>query len=166
MRQGNSRDIGAAEMVGVLMLISLFVVVIAIIAVILFTTPPPEKNPAVNLYVTNQSRVVKLYHAGGDPLQKDKLTIYVDGTPRTFNGFGQDNIWSVGEVLEYTVSPTDPLPNKIDIVYAESPWRGTNAALIATLLLGTQTGIPADVPIYTILASASTGGTISEAGPV
>jgi PKD repeat protein len=166
MRQGISREHGAAEMVGVLMLIALFVVVVAVIAVILFSTPPPEKNPAVNLYVTNQSRLVKLYHAGGDPLQKDKITLLVDGTARTFDGFGEDNTWSVGEILEYTLSPSDPLPNKIDIVYAESPWRGSNAFLIATLLLGTQTGIPSDIPIFTILASASTGGTISESGPV
>ncbi len=147
------------------MLIALFVVV-AVIAVILFSTPPPDKNPAVNLYVTNQSRLVKLYHAGGDSLQNDKMTIYVDGVARTFSGFGQDNTWSLGEVLEYSVSPSDPLPNKIDIVYSENLWRGTNAALIATLLLGTQTGVPVDVPIYTIFASASAGGMISETGPV
>ena len=85
-------------MVGVLMLISIFVVVIAVIAIGLFSSSPPDKNPAVNLQITNESKLVKLYHAGGDSLQQDKIQIYVDGTLRTaqFMGFDPDNTWSAG----------------------------------------------------------------------
>jgi hypothetical protein len=164
--QGARTDRGAAEMVGVLMLISIFVVVTAIIAVVLFSSPPPDKNPAVNLRITNESRLIKIYHAGGDPLQKDKIQIYVDGTLRTFNGFGTDNIWSLGEVLDYTAPVSDPMPNKIDIVYSDSPWHGTNSALIATLFFGALTNVQPDVMLYTISATAGTGGSISPSGAV
>jgi PKD repeat protein len=164
--QGARTERGAAEMVGVLMLISIFVVVIAIIAVVLFSSPPPDKNPAVNLRITNESRLIKIYHAGGDPLLKDKIQIYVDGTLRAFNGFGMDNTWSLGEVLEYTVPVSDPMPNKIDIVYSESPWHGTNSALIATLVFGSQTNVQPDVTVFSITASAGSGGTITPSGSV
>ena len=166
MVQGARTERAAAEMVGVLMLISILVVVIGIIAVVLFSTPPPDKNPAVNLRITNESRFIKLYHAGGDSLQNDKIQVYVDGTPRTFNGFGTDDTWSLGETLDYTVPASDPMPNKVDIVYAENPRRGTNAALIATLLLGDQTYLPQDLTVFTIIASAGSGGSISPSGAV
>lgn len=148
------------------MLILIFVVVTAIIGLVLFSSPPPDKNPAVNLRITNESRLIKIYHTGGDPLLKEKIQIYVDGTLRVFNGFGMDNIWSLGEVLDYTVPVSDPMPNKIDIVYSESPWRGTNSALIATLMIGSQTNVQPDVTVFSITASAGSGGTITPSGSV
>jgi PKD repeat protein len=158
-----NNDRAAAEMVGVLMLIAIFVAVIAIIAVVLFSSPPPDKNPAVNLRITNESGLIKLLHAGGDALENDKLRIYVDGTLRSFDGFGPEGTWSTGEVLTYTLPPPD-MPNKIDIVYGESLWRGTNAALIATLFLGNMTTVNQDVSLYTIMASSNSGGSISPSG--
>ncbi|MDP3565498.1 MAG: PKD domain-containing protein, partial [Methanoregula sp.] len=94
------------------------------------------------------------------------MQIYVDGTLRTFTGFGTDDTWSLGEILEYTIPASEPMPNKVDIVYAENPRRGTNAALIATLLLGEQTYLPQDLATYTITASASPGGSISPPGAI
>ena len=65
----------AAEIVGVLILISIFVVGIAVIAIGLFSSSPPDKNPAVNLQITNESKLVKLYHAGGDSLHRTGSTM-------------------------------------------------------------------------------------------
>ena len=165
MQPETTRERGAAEMVGVLMLISIFVVVIAVIAIGLFSSSHPDKNLAVNLQITNESKLVKLYHAGGDSLQQDKIQIYVDGTLRTaqFMGFDPDNTWSAGEVLSYTA---DTMPSKVDVVYTESPKHGTNAALITSVLLGDKTSVQPDVTVFTISASAGSGGTITPTGSV
>jgi len=162
---GNHRnDRGAAEMVGVLMLIALFVVVIAVFAVTWFSNPPPEKSPAVNMQITNETRVIKINHAGGDPLYTDRLQIYVDGTLRTFEGFGNDNIWMTGETIQFTVPDTDPVPVKVDVVYSDSPMRGTRSALIAQLLLGNLTTVRPEGVYHTINAAAGIGGSISPSG--
>jgi PKD repeat protein len=156
-------------MIGVLMLISIFAVVAGVVAVMYFSSPLPDKSPAVNLMVSNQSRIINLVHAGGDALPADKLQIYVDGTLRPFTGLGSDNTWSLGETLTYTVSSSDPMPTKVDVVYTGSQgmqWRGTSSFLLASLFLGTQTSFPQDVTLYTITATAGVGGIISPSGAV
>jgi len=161
----HGNDWGAAEMVGVLMLIALFVVVIAVVAVTWFSNPPPEKNPAVNLQITNETRLIRINHAGGDPLYTDRLTIYVDGVPRTFEGFGNDNIWMTGETIQYTVPNSELVPYKVDVVYSDSPSRGTRSALIAQLLLGNLTTVRPEGVYHTISAVVeNVGGSISPYG--
>jgi PKD repeat protein len=135
-------------MVGVLMLISIFVVAVGVLAVMFFSTSPQGSTPAVNIIATNESRLIKLYHNGGDPLSSDNLQIFVDGTPRSFNGIGPDKTWTVGETLDYTdtVSPSGQMPQKIDVVYNGTPGNAVGSFLVATLLLGPQTSVPADLP--------------------
>jgi PKD repeat protein len=151
-------------MIGVLMLISIFAIAAGVLAVMYFSTPPPDSTPAVKVIAANETRLIKLYHVGGDALQGDKLQIFVDGTVRPFTGIGSDNTWSLGETLSYTVSDSDPLPTRIDVVYTGSANRGTGSFLIATLFLGTSTNVQQDVKLYTITATAGPGGTISPAG--
>jgi len=150
-------------MVGVLMLIAIFVAAVAVIAVVLFGTTPPDQNPAVNLRITNESGLIKIYHAGGDVLMSDKLQIFVDGTLSPFIGFGPEGTWSNQIDIFYSV-PGPAMPNKIDIVYSENPLGGSNAALIATLFLGNMTNVQQDVSRFTIVASTGTGGSISPYG--
>ncbi len=166
MSTGNGIERGAAEMVGVLMLISIFVVAAGVLAVMYFSTPLPGKSPAVNLIATNQSRIINLYHAGGDALSGDRLQILVDGTVRPFTGLGSDNTWSLGETLSYTVSDSDPMPTRVDVVYNNSATLGTGSFLLASLLLGTPTSVQQDVALHTITATAGTGGSISPSGAV
>ena len=120
MSMRNGKDRGAAEMIGVLMLVSIFVVAAGVLAVMYFSTPTPEKAPAVKMVVTNESRHIVLSHAGGDPLFENRTQIFVDNTLRTFSGYSDNYMWSLGENLEYTVSPSDPIPQKIDVVYNET----------------------------------------------
>lgn len=157
-------DRGAAEMVGVLMLIALFVVVIGIIAVVLFSSPPGDKKPAVNLRITNESRIITIAHAGGDALQTQNLQIYVDGTLRTFTGFGTDDTWTTGEEIQYTLPPGEKLPSKVDVVYTTYYEGGSSSNLLAQLLLGDLTSISGEPLFYTIRAQAGTGGTITPSG--
>jgi PKD repeat protein len=166
---GQRSERGAAEMVGVLMLIAIFVVAVGVIAVILFSQPPAEKAPAVVLRISNESRLIKLYHDSGDklPMNDTQIYVYVDGVraPATFNGVGPNNTWTVGQVLDYSVPPPG-MPTKVDVVYTGAQYRGTTGFLIATLLLGNQTSIQSDVTLYTITASAGTGGSIGPSGAV
>jgi PKD repeat protein len=148
------------------MLISIFVVAVGVLAVTYFSTPHPDKIPAVDVIATNQSRLINLYHAGGDALSADRLQILVDGTVRPFTGFGSDNNWSLGETLTYTASASDPMPSRVDVVYNQSASVGTGSYLLASLILGSQTNTGQDVTLYTITASAGTGGTITPSGVI
>jgi hypothetical protein len=131
-------------MVGVLMLISIFVVAAGILAVFYFSTPPPSKSLAVNIIVTNASRSVMLYHGGGDTLSGNNLQIYVDGTLQSFSGLGSDNIWTPGETLSYTASNSDPIPSRVDIAYNGSQASGSSPVLLAALHLGNTTSVKMD----------------------
>ena len=153
-------------MIGVLMLISIFVAAAGILAITYFSTPAPDKIPAVDVVATNQSRLITLYNAGGDALSANQLQILVDGTAEPFTGFGSDNTWSIGETLSYTVSASAPMPNSIEVVYNQSPSAGTGSYVLSSILLGSQTSVPQDITLYTITASAGTGGSISPSGAV
>jgi len=153
-------------MVGVLMLISIFVVAAGVLAVMYFSTTPPDKIPAVNVVATNQSRTISLYHAGGDALLGNRLQILVDGTAEPFTGLGSDNTWTLGETLSYTVSASAPMPSRVDVIYNQTAAVGTGSYLIASLLLGTPTSVQQDVTLYTITTTAGTGGSISPSGTV
>jgi hypothetical protein len=153
-------------MIGVLMLISIFVAAAGILAVTYFSTPAPDKIPAVDVVATNQSRLITLYNAGGDALSANQLQILVDGTAEPFTGFGSDNTWSIGETLSYTVSDSAPMPSSIEVVYNQSPSVGTGSYVLSSILLGSQTSVPQDITLYTITASAGTGGSISPSGTV
>jgi PKD repeat protein len=156
----NGRETGAAEMIGALMLITLFMAAAAILALTYFSTPPPDRIPAVNIIATNQTRLINLYHAGGDALSQDRLQILVDGTARPFTGFGNDNNWSLGETLSYTVSASDPLPSRVDVVYNQTAQVGTGSYLLATLWLGSETSQAPEALLHTITATAGSHGTI------
>jgi PKD repeat protein len=155
---------GAAEMIGVLMLVAIFVVAAGILAVAYFSAPPSEKTPAVNVVVSNETRLIRLYHAGGDALPKDDLLIYVDGTPVQFEGFGPDGTWSVGRTLDYSLGATSPMPSKIDVVYTGAQWRGTTGYLLASVLLGNLTTADPEHVYYRVTASSNSGGTITPSG--
>jgi PKD repeat protein len=151
-------------MIGVLMLVAIFVVAAGIIAVMYFSTPPSEKPPAVNVVVTNETRHINLYHAGGDALARNDLIFYVDGTPVQFAGFDADGTWSAGRTLDYTLGATDPMPSKIDVVYTGAQWRGTTGYLLASVLLGNLTSADQEHVYCRITASATSGGTINPSG--
>jgi hypothetical protein len=153
-------------MIGVLMLISIFVAAAGILAVTYFSTPAPDKIPAVDVVATNQSRLITLYNAGGDALSADQLQILVDGTAEPFTGFGSDNTWSIGETLSYTMSASSPMPSSIEVVYDQSTSAGTGSYVLSSILLGSQTSVPQDITLYTITATAGTGGSISPSGAV
>jgi PKD repeat protein len=145
-------------MVGVLMLVAIFVVGAGILAVIYFSTPPTEKGPAANIVATNESRLIRISHMGGDTLSQDRLQIYVDGQLQTFSGFNGNEPWSVGQTLSFY---SNSIPKKVDVVYTGTPGRGTGSFLIATLLLGTSTSSPSDVTFHTITATAGPNGAVT-----
>jgi FlaG/FlaF family flagellin (archaellin) len=132
-----STEKGAAEVIGALILISVLVTAMALVAVAGFSRPAPDSVPAVNIVITNESRAISVYHAGGDPIPASEAQILVDGVASPFTGAGSDEIWSLGETLTYT-APW--MPARIDVVFT-GPSHGQQ--LLATLLLGNETSRPA-----------------------
>ncbi|OPY38733.1 MAG: hypothetical protein A4E35_00517 [Methanoregula sp. PtaU1.Bin051] len=122
---------GAAEIIGSIVLITLFAVVCAILLMAMVSQPLPEKIPAVNAIVTNESKIIRLYHAGGDPLPVTGFYILIDGVNAQFSGTGTDGVWSIGETL---VTSSSSFPKKVSIIY--------NGTKSSRLLSSTSLGMP------------------------
>ena len=124
----------AAEIVGALILISIFCLVIAIIAVGIFSTPPPEKIPALSMQfvadpVTN---TISIHHTGGDPIPEGQYRVMVGGTDVTqyVSNSGTSGNWALGNTLTvndpYIVVTPD---TRVEVVYTGG---GRGTYLIAT----------------------------------
>ena len=150
MSSQHQNDHAAAEMIGALALIALFVAAIAIIAVVLFSQPAPDKIPAVSMSITNRSTLVTVAHAGGDTLVYDEIIVRVDGMDvpsgdLVCHNCGSD--LSVGDTIQIDLSG-DPrysglnsglTPNKVDVIYVKG---GQEHQLMTTRYLGTMAPTP------------------------
>ncbi len=144
MKATERQERGAAEMVGVLMLIAIFVSVVAVIAVVLFSQPAPEKIPALTMIIKNESRVISLSHEAGDNLRFEQMTIRVDDQDVPFGEWSCLNCGadlSVGDriLIDYSSDPrydNGKMPNKVDIIYNDA---GQERRLLITKYLGTMT---------------------------
>ncbi|MGC9436055.1 MAG: type IV pilin N-terminal domain-containing protein, partial [Methanomicrobiales archaeon] len=72
-------DRAVSEEVASILLIAVVVTVIGLFSVNLFSGFQTTLPPAVDLRYSNTSDMVYLSHAGGDPVDRDHLHIYVDG---------------------------------------------------------------------------------------
>ena len=151
-------------------LIAILVVAVAVLAVVALSNPAPQKIPAVNLVISNESSTVSVYHGGGDPIPVSDFYLAVNCIRVAFAGAGSDNIWSVGETL--TAVSSGP-PDNVDVIYSGT---GSGQYLLITRQLGNGTRIcvPATVTptptvtpaIHVITATAGTGGSISPDGRI
>ena len=104
-------DAATSDLVAVMALIAVFVTAAAIAGVTLLSYPPGDAAPAMLIRnETDPDGTVYLYHDGGDPLERERFAIRVDGVDRTddvilINASGIEyapgtwTTWKTGEAL-------------------------------------------------------------------
>lgn len=113
-------DSANAEMIGVLVLVSIFVTAVALIGVFMFSQPLPQKIPAVNFLFASQGNTISIYHNGGDPLPEGKYQILVNSYPVPSGSITKfpspAGNWAIGDTL--TIQMNDLSPSSyIQVVY-------------------------------------------------
>ncbi|MFA5414772.1 MAG: PKD domain-containing protein, partial [Methanoregula sp.] len=145
----------AAEMVGALILISIFCVIIAIVAVSVLSTPPPEKIPTLNMkFVSEGTNTVKIFHEGGDAIPTGQYKVMIDNidvTPYIVNP--PSDSWEIGDSLDVTVPWMVSPDSYVQVVYESG---GTSAYLLATN--GTATGNVSASPVTADFYGIPTSG--------
>jgi len=156
-KKSRNCESGVSEIIGVVLLIALAVTALAVIGVILSSQPHPQKIPALDAVISTSGNTIQITHNGGDTLQKEEITILVDGVDRTANFLkGTDTSWqsfAPGESLTLTSSN----PASVGIFY-----KGAGSATVLSSANFGEAGQP--TAHFTITASAGSGGTISPTG--
>ena len=152
-----NRESGVSEIIGAVLLIALVVTAISIIGVGMLSQPLPEKLPAFDAIIsksTSNNGTIQITHNGGDTLQKDEVTILVDGQDKTASfSKGGDSSWqslSPGESLSVQSSN----PESVRIVY-----KGAGASSVLSSAVFGE--VPQPTCLLTITASYGTGGSIT-----
>ncbi len=83
MRTATRPEEGVSENIGAIMLVMIVVVAVSVIGVYLFSQPAPQKIPALNALIWNDSQYIYVKHEGGDPINVGEFEILVDGTDRS-----------------------------------------------------------------------------------
>ncbi|MDO9324722.1 MAG: PKD domain-containing protein, partial [Methanoregula sp.] len=133
----------SAEMIGVLMLISIFVVVIAIIAVGWFSQPAPQKIPAVNMkFMSEGNNIIKISHNGGDAIPKGQYKVLIDAHDATPYIQNPPLKWDMGDTLEMKYMPWTISPDSyVQVVYLSGGSAGYVLASNGTFI-GSAGGLP------------------------
>ena len=103
-------DAATSDLVAVMALIAVFVTATAITGVALLSNPPGDAAPAMLMHIETdpEGGNVHVYHDGGDPLERGRFSIFVDGTDRTADAVLIDasgspdagwTSWKTGQVL-------------------------------------------------------------------
>jgi len=147
---------GISDTVGAVILIAIFTTGIAIVSSHLISQAEYGEVPAVNLDLSvNGSNFAQLFHAGGDALQRDQTTIYVDGIDVTSDFINEaGDPWSslaAGNYIEME------LPEGVDAdsVIVVHHFEGGGSQVIMTL--GDTTIPPVPVPVADFTAGPTSG---------
>ena len=120
-------DAATSDLVAVMALIAVFMTAAAIAGVTLLSYPPGDAAPAMLMHIEADPEEgnVYVYHDGGDPLERGRFTIFVDGADRTADAALIDasgspdtgwTSWKTGEVLIISAdAPASEVP-RIQIV--------------------------------------------------
>ena len=103
-------DTAASDLIAVMALIAVFVTAAAIAGVALLSYPPGDAAPAMLMHIEADPEEgnVYVYHDGGDPLERGRFTVLVDGADRTGDAILVDasghqspnwTSWKTGQVL-------------------------------------------------------------------
>jgi len=75
---GTVSDYGVSEVVGEMLMIALVIILISVFSVTLYNFLPTERDPSVNVMMTNDTLGnITLWHKGGDWVKTDDLTVIV-----------------------------------------------------------------------------------------
>ncbi|WP_292492240.1 type IV pilin N-terminal domain-containing protein [Methanoculleus sp. 10] len=99
-------DTAVSDLIAVMALIAVFVTATAIAGVALLSYPPGDAAPAMIAHIETEGETIYIYHDGGDPLERGRFAILVDGEPKDFiliDGAGHEceawTSWKAGEAL-------------------------------------------------------------------
>jgi PKD repeat protein len=86
------------------------VIILALIPVlVVFNIVPVEQQVSVNITMDQTDNLLLLHHAGGDALNKDRVSITIDNSAvpekLMFMSDGQDWPWSIGKTIAIPLSP-------------------------------------------------------------
>lgn len=125
------KDRGSAEIVGVIILISILACGAALIAVLLFSQALPQKIPEVSIRFATSGNILTIYHMGGDPVPAGQYLIRINNRDIPAGMVGKSpspsGSWVTGDVL--TVAQTGISPSSyIQVVYLN----GATQTVLAT----------------------------------
>jgi len=118
-------DRAVSEIIGSILLVAIVVTAVSIVGVVLWSQPAPEKIPALDAGISKDTgnKMIHLYHAGGDSLNRENIKILVDGKDYTASfkkaGVSGWSTWATGEWLDYDYSATTA-PALVQIVYTST----------------------------------------------
>jgi PKD repeat protein len=150
---------GISGVVATIFLVSIFALTAAIFVALVVNQTPSGPVPEVNFDVAVSEGDIRIYHQGGESLEKSEIRIFVNGNDETDN-FSLDGKhpgdwpWSIGEVLNLTVPSVTP---EVRIIYTG----GSRTDLLYGTTLNATTPAPTASSSPTAKFSANvTGGTI------
>jgi FlaG/FlaF family flagellin (archaellin) len=81
---GNVPDTGVSEVVGEMLMIALVIVLLSVFSATLYNFLPTDREPSINVLMSNDRQNVTLWHKGGDGVKFEDLTIIIGNeTKRT-----------------------------------------------------------------------------------
>jgi FlaG/FlaF family flagellin (archaellin) len=74
---GTVPDSGVSEVVGEMLMIALVIVLISVFSATIFNFLPTDRDPSINVMMTNDQQNITLWHKGGDWVKFEDLTVIV-----------------------------------------------------------------------------------------
>jgi flagellin-like protein len=116
------RDSAVSEVIGTILLVAIVMTAVAITSVALLSQPAPEKVPSLDAGISKDTanKMIHLFHAGGDTLNRENMYVLVDGSDYTAS-FNKSSVpgwttWATGEWLDYNYTGRAE-PQKVQIIY-------------------------------------------------
>jgi hypothetical protein len=100
------KDFASAEVLGVIILITVIACGVAIIATTVFSQSMPQHVPSVNIRFSSDGDLLTIYHMGGDPVPEGQYFIRINNNDispaRVMKSPVPDGNWVTGEILTVT----------------------------------------------------------------
>ncbi|MDP2795938.1 MAG: PKD domain-containing protein [Methanoregula sp.] len=149
-----------SDVFGAVILIGVIVTVLALAGVMAFSQPHPQKIPALNARIWNDTAKIYIKHDGGDSLTSGELQIQVDNTFPVFNLTTAPALpWetlSIGNTLQTSMISSSQFPT-VQIIYTGY---GSSAIVLASYgLVGTSYGTIPTTPVPPAPVTAGFTGT-------
>jgi archaeal type IV pilus assembly protein PilA len=71
-------DTGVSEVVGEMLMIAMVIVLLSVFSAALYNFLPTDRDPSINVMMSNDGQNITLWHKGGDGVKFEDLTIIVE----------------------------------------------------------------------------------------
>jgi FlaG/FlaF family flagellin (archaellin) len=85
---GDVPDTGVSEVVGEMLMIALVIVLLSVFSATLYNFLPTDRDPSINVMMSNDGQNITLWHKGGDGVKFEDLTVIV-GNETTHTSFSR-----------------------------------------------------------------------------